>query len=179
MPGTCTGKWLTMLEANGISAPGAEISDTDVEIFYHLHQPRIRRPETRVLRHILITLNDQFFENQMPQVQARINDILNALIDDPQLFAELALKHSECPTSLNGGLIGTVQRGQLYPELEPVAFALQSGELSAIAQSPMGLHLLRCDSINPARELSLAEASPSIRLHLAKIREKARGQQAN
>jgi nitrogen fixation protein NifM len=167
-----------MLEANGIHDPVAEISDTDVEIFYHLHQPRIRRPETRVLRHILITLNDEFFENRLPQAQARINDIRKTLIDDPQRFAELALKHSECPTSLNGGLLGTVQRGQLYPELEPVAFTLQTGELSPIAKSPMGLHLLRCDSIQPARELSLAEASPSICRHLAKIREKARGQQA-
>ena len=145
-----------------------KISDIDVEIFYHLHQPRILRPETRVLRHILITLNDDFFENRLPQAQARINDIRKMLLDDPRRFAELALKHSECPTSLNGGLLGTVQRGQLYPELEPVAFALQAGELSSIAKSPMGLHLLRCDSISPARELSLAEASPSIRRHLEK-----------
>jgi nitrogen fixation protein NifM len=167
-----------MLEATGTIAPVAEISDTDVEIFYRLHQPRIGRPETRVLRHILITLNDAYFENRPPQAQARIDDIRSTLIADPQRFAELALKHSECPTSLNGGLLGTVRRGQLYPELEPVAFALQTGELSAVATSPMGLHLLRCDSIEPARELSLAEASASIRRHLAQLREKARGQQA-
>ncbi|MFY9327012.1 MAG: peptidylprolyl isomerase [Georgfuchsia sp.] len=150
------------------------ISDTDIEIFYHLHQPRIRRPETRVLRHILITLNNEFAENRPLQARARLNDIRKTLVREPHRFAELALKHSECPTSLNGGLLGTVPRGQLYPELEPVAFALKAGELSAIAESPMGLHLLRCDSIEPARELSLAEASPSIRRHL----EKMRGQQA-
>jgi nitrogen fixation protein NifM len=167
-----------MLETTGISAAAAAVSDTDVEIFYRLHQPRMRRPESRVLRHILITLNDDYFENRLPQVQSRINDIRKMLMDDPQRFDELALKHSECPTSLNGGLLGTVHRGQLYPELEPAAFALQTGELSAIAASPMGLHLLRCDGIEPERELSLAEASPSIRRHLAKVREKARGQQA-
>lgn len=150
----------------------AKISDTDVEIFYHLHQPRIRRPETRVLRHILITLNDEFAENRPLKARARLNDIRKTLIKDPQRFAELALKYSECPTSLDGGLLGTVQRGQLYPELEPVAFALQAGELSAIAESPMGLHLLRCDSINAARELSLAEANPFIRRHLEKARGK-------
>jgi nitrogen fixation protein NifM len=178
MPGTRTGEALIMLEAIDAIGSQAQISDTDVEIFYHLHQQRMRRPETRVLRHILITLNDAYFENRLPQVQARINEIRNTLIAGTERFAELALKHSECPTSLNGGLLGTVRRGQLYPELEPAAFALQTGELSAIAASPMGLHLLRCDSIEPASELSLAEASPSIRRHLMMMREKARGQAA-
>ena len=90
----------------------------------------------------------------------------------------MALKYSECPTALNGGLLGTVHRGKLYPELEPVAFALQPGELSAVATSPMGVHLLRCDNIEPARELSLAEATPSIRRHLTMMREKACAQVA-
>lgn len=150
----------------------ANISDTEVEIFYHLHQARFRLPETRVLRHILITLNNEFVENRPLQARVRLNDIRKTLIREPQRFAELALKHSECPTSLNGGLLGTVPRGQLYTELEPVAFALQAGELSAIAESPMGLHLMLCDSINPERDLSIAEASPSIRRYL----EKKRGQ---
>lgn len=141
----------------------ADIIDTEAEIYYHLHRPRFQLPETRVLRHILITLNNAFVENRPLQARARINDLRKTLIHQPQRFAELALKHSECPTSLNGGLLGTVLRGQLYPELEPIAFALQAGELSVITESPMGLHLLRCDHINPERALSFDEARPSIR----------------
>lgn len=142
------------------------ISDTDVEIFYLLHRQRLRRPETRRLRHILITLNDDYPDNRRPRVEARLAAMRHSLLDDPGSFAELALKHSECPTALHQGLIGAVPRGQLYPELDAVAFALQAGELSAITESPMGLHLLLCEAIEAERELSLDEAAPFIRRHL-------------
>jgi len=149
------------------------ISDTDIEIFYLMHRQRFRRAETRVLRHILITINDDIAENRRPEVEARLAAIRSTLVADPQRFAEQALQYSECPTALNAGLLGTVSRGQLYPELEPVVFALQPGEISVVAESPMGLHLLLCDSINVAQELSFAEASILIRRHLEKLRRSA------
>ena len=151
-----------------------EMSDRDIEVFYRRHRVRLRRPETRVLRHILITINDDIPDNRRNKAQGRIGAIRRILLDHPQRFAELALEFSECPTALNGGLLGSVRRGQLYAELEPVAFALEAGELSALAESPMGLHLLRCDIIHVARSLSLAEVTPFIRSHLTKLREQAR-----
>ena len=148
------------------------ISDTDIEIFYLMHQRRLRSAETRVLRHILITLNDDFADNRRPQVEDRLGAIRSRLLQAPQNFAAAALKYSECPTALNGGLLGTVPRGQLYPELERMAFGLQAGELSVVVESPMGLHLLRCDAINASREISLAEASPFIRRQLEQSRRR-------
>ena len=146
------------------------VSDADIEIFYLLHRRRLRSAETRELRHILITINDDYPDNRRPQAQSRLSAIRDALLAVPQDFAAAALQHSECPTALNGGLLGKVPRGSLYPELEPVAFALQAGELSTIAESPMGLHLLLCEAINAPRELSLAEASPFIRRQLERQR---------
>ena len=148
------------------------VSDTEVEIFYLMHRQRLQSVETRLLRHILITLNEDIAENRRAVAQARLSALRESLLDSPQDFAQAALQHSECPTALNGGLLGTVPRGKLYPELEPVAFALQPDELSAIAESPMGLHLLRCDAITPARQLSLAEASAAIRSHLERARQR-------
>ena len=148
------------------------ISDTDIEIFYLMHQRRLRSAETRLLRHLLITLNDDFADNRRPQVEARLGAIREQLLQAPQDFAAVALKYSECPTALNGGLLGTVPRGQLYPELERIAFSLQADQLSAIVESPMGLHLLRCDAINASREISLAEASPFIRRQLQQSRRR-------
>lgn len=159
-----------MKQQTKCSAEMTVISDDDIDIFYHMHRPRFRRPETRVLRHILITLNDSFIDNQRPQALVRIAAIRQTLLKNPQSFETQALKYSECPTALNAGLLGTVPRGQLYVELESVAFSLQPGELSSVTESPMGLHLLRCDSINAAQQASLAEASPAIRRHLEKMR---------
>ena len=59
----------------------------------------------------------------------------------PYKFAELALKHSECPTALQGGVLGIVPRGKLYPELDAVLFSIKAGEVSEIVESEIGFHL--------------------------------------
>jgi len=59
-------------------------------------------------------------------------------------FADLALKHSECPTALQGGVLGIVPRGKLYPELDAVLFSLKVGAVSDIVESEIGFHLLLC-----------------------------------
>jgi nitrogen fixation protein NifM len=154
----------TVLERVGARA--ASVSDTDVEIFYFMHKERFRRPETRVLRHILVTINETMPGNERDAAHAKMQSILARLIKDSSRFEEQALKHSECPTAMNGGILGTVKQGQLYAELEPIAFALTEGSLSEICESPIGFHILRCDSIEPARTLSLKEARERIRTHL-------------
>jgi hypothetical protein len=55
-----------------------------------------------------------------------------------------------------------VKRGQLYKELEPAAFALAAGEVSTVLESPIGLHILRCDEILPSGLLPFAEVREKI-----------------
>jgi len=102
-----------------IAAQAAAVSEIDVEIFWYLHKDRFRRAEMRVLRHILVTINEQLAGNDRQSARVRIEAIRTRLLREPQRFAEQALKHSECPTAINGGLLGTVPRGQLYPQLKP------------------------------------------------------------
>jgi len=80
------------------------------------------------------------------------------------------MKHSECPTALEGGYLGKLPRGQLFPELEEVAFCLQPGEVSDIVQSPLGYHILYCQAAHAAGPVTFREAEPKIREHLMKRR---------
>jgi nitrogen fixation protein NifM len=153
-----------------IATRSATVSDTEVEIFWFMHMDRFRRAETRVLRHILVTINEQLAGNERPAARARIDAIHSRLTKSPERFAEQALKHSECPTAMNGGLLGTVPRGQLYPELESVAFALAEAGLSAPIESELGYHLIHCEIINPERQSQLDEVRPNIREHLEQQR---------
>jgi peptidyl-prolyl cis-trans isomerase C len=149
------------------------ISDTDVEIFYLLHRDRFRRPELRTLRHILMTLDDSLNGSDRATLASRMESLRQRLLKAPERFAEQALKHSECPTAMNGGLLGRLQRGQLYAELEPVAFALAVGELSVAVESPLGFHLIYCEAIEAASQRSLEEVSEQIRTHLRDSRHSA------
>jgi nitrogen fixation protein NifM len=149
-----------------VGARAAAVSDTEVEIFWFMHRERFRRAETRVLRHILITINEQFADGGRQAARARVDAIRVRLLKNPERFAEQALKHSECPTAMNGGLLGAVPRGKLFPELEPVAFSLGAGELSQPVESELGWHLILCETINAERPSELAEVSPAIRERL-------------
>ena len=82
------------------------------------------------------------------------------------------MKHSECPTALQGGLLGEVPSGQLYPELDAALFLMHEGETSEILESPMGLHLLRCEAITPAAVLPLKDARGPIRTLLEQRRKR-------
>lgn len=148
-------------------------SDTDVEIFYIQHRARFRRPEMRTLRHILVTVNDALPANARATARARIDAVRQRLAQEPRRFAEQALKHSECPTAMNGGLLGKVPRGTLFAEIEAAAFALDAGELSAVVESPLGFHVVLCDSIQAEAQLPLADVRETICAHMTTMRRAA------
>lgn len=150
-----------------VAAGAPQASDVDVSIFYHAHLERFRMPETREAFHILVSINEDFTENTHAAAQERIETIGVQLAKKPRRFAELAQRHSECPTALQGGRIGPVKRGQLYPSLDEALFAMGEDEIQGPVESPMGLHFLLCGKIQPSRTLSLKDAAPGIRRHLA------------
>jgi peptidyl-prolyl cis-trans isomerase C len=138
------------------------ISETDERLFYELHRERFKTPEQRSARHILITINDDFAENSRDAARARLEQIaatLNKAASNPAAdgltgrFARQARRYSECPTAMEDGKLGSVVRGQLYPELDAVLFALPEGGVSGIVESQLGFHLILCERIQPARDL--------------------------
>lgn len=156
-----------------VASREAKVSDLDAEIYYFIHREKFRRLENRTLRHILVTINDDLPGSDRVSAWRHIEALQTQLKNAPDRFAELALKHSECPTAMQGGLLGTLRRGQLYPELEPVAFALRLGELSEIVESPMGFHLLYCVAIEDESFVPFSVVREKIRAHLSARRQKA------
>jgi peptidyl-prolyl cis-trans isomerase C len=159
-----------ILEKVGTRA--AMVSDVDVELYYRYHPDQFRRPETRLARHILVTVNEAIAENTRTAARRRVEDIAARLAKEPQRFEEQALKHSECPTALDGGKLGDLPRGKLFPELDKALFELQAGEVSGVLESELGFHVLRCDAINAAGVLGYAQAKP----HIRKLMEQKRKQ---
>ena len=141
----------------------AQVSDIDVELYYHYHPEQFTRPETRRARHILITVNEDMPENTRARARERIDAIAVRLAREPRRFGEQALKHSECPSAMNGGLLGDARRGQLYPELDALLFAMEAGEIGPVTESPMGFHILLCEHIQPAGLVPLHQVKAKIR----------------
>jgi len=151
----------TVLDLIGSRSP--HISDIEIGIYYHLHPEQFVKPELREAWHILISINSDYPENTRATARTRLEDISAKLQKKPHKFADLALKHSECPSALQGGLLGLVPRGKLYPELDAVLFKLKAGAISDIVESEIGFHVVLCKQIQKAETLSLQKATPKIR----------------
>ncbi|MCG7977817.1 MAG: nitrogen fixation protein NifM [Candidatus Thiodiazotropha endolucinida] len=146
-----------------VAANSPDVSDIDVNLFYAMHQERFELPEQRQGRHILITVNPSFPENTAETVRERMAQILEKLAGRTNRFPEFAKRYSECPTAMEGGKLGEVKRGQLYPELDAVLFSMQENEISSIIASEMGYHILLCEMIKPAKRVPISKVKTKIR----------------
>ncbi len=155
-----------------VGARAESVSDMDIDLYYQYHPEQFRRPETRLVRHILVTINETIPENTREAAGKRIDEIAARLAKEPQRFEEQALKHSECPTALDGGKLGDLPRGKLFPELDKALFELKAGEVSGVLESELGFHVLRCDTITEAGILCYDLAKPHICKLLAQKRKR-------
>jgi len=170
---------------NRISANHAAVTETDERLFYELHHERFVTPQRRTARHILITINQDYAENSRAAARARLEVIADKLKADPkgnsgdavQRFARKARRNSECPSAMKDGKLGTLARGQLYPEVEAALFALTEGTISDIVESPIGFHLVLCERIHPERRLSFNQVRE--RIHTALEQRNRRETQRN
>jgi peptidylprolyl isomerase/peptidyl-prolyl cis-trans isomerase C len=161
----------TILER--VASRANSVSEVEIGLYYHLHPEKFHQPERRSVSHILISINPDYPENTRTEATRRAEDLRQLLQQHPQQFADLALKHSECPTALQGGDLGSIAAGKLYPELDAVLFQLKTNEISVVVESEIGLHILWCRQIHKARKLSYTKAAPKIR---ALMREQAQYQ---
>lgn len=146
-----------------IASRTPKISEVEVGIFYHSHREKFNLPERRHARHILISINPDYPENTREKGLERIQAIAETIKRKPHKFADLALKNSECPTAMNGGNLGEIIPGKLFPELDEVLFKLRQNEISEPVETEIGYHLIQCLKIQRAETLSLQKATPKIR----------------
>ena len=153
-----------------VASRAAKVSELDCMLFYYMHKDKFNQPETRTARHILITLNEDFAENKREAALQRMLAIRKRVSQKSKRFSEQAMKHSECPTAMNGGLLGRIPKGQLYTELDDKLFDMKAGEVSEVLESELGFHILYCEQIHPAGPVPFKEAEPRIREKLSRRR---------
>lgn len=146
-----------------VSSHRPTVTEIDERLFFELHKERFTQPERRKVRHILITVNDAYEENRRDVARGRIERLADKLDGRANRFASLARKHSECPTAMEDGRLGTLPRGRLYAELDAVLFSLAEGAISGPVESDMGFHLLWCEKIHRRVTLPFSKARPRIR----------------
>ena len=84
-------------------------------------------------RHILVATESQCIE-------------LKSQIESGADFAELARKHSSCPSSREGGDLGSFGPGEMVPEFDQVVFSADVNTVQGPVRTQFGYHLLEVTS---------------------------------
>ena len=167
------------------------VSELDARLYYELHADEFVSPERRTARQILVTINHDFKENSREASRARMDRIAAKLKRSPKRFADHARRYSECPSALEGGRLGVIRRGQLFPQLDRALFSMAGGAISDVLETEVGFHLLWCEKVTPARAVAFSRVEAGIRKLLEErnrrncqkafvkqLREKSRGSES-
>ncbi len=107
--------------------------------------------------HILVKVDPKADDAAKKAALAKINDIKAQVTKNPALFDTLAKSSSDCPSGKNGGSLGAFSKGQMVPEFEVAAFALEPGKISDVVTTQFGYHIIRRDASQGAKPVPFAE----------------------
>ncbi len=137
-----------------------EVTDEDIA----RETPQATEDEQVHARHILIRVE----EGKEDEARRKAEDILRRLRSGEN-FERLAREYSEDPASAaKGGDLGFFGRGQMVPEFEQAAFALEPGEISGLVRSPFGFHIIQTlEKTRPGEAARRSQAEFNARLKKA------------
>ena len=130
------------------------VGDADIKQYYNSHKTQYVQPESRDVRHILVT-------------KKALADSLYQQLKGGGNFAKLAKQYSKDPGSAaNGGKL-TVSKGQTVPEFDKTAFSLKTGAISQPVHTQYGYHIIQAlSAVKAAKTTSLAQVRASIQQQL-------------
>ncbi|MCB1503068.1 MAG: peptidyl-prolyl cis-trans isomerase [Bauldia sp.] len=136
--------------------------------FYNRHEAHFRAPAVYEASHILIAAPEDADARTRADAAARA--LLGVLATRPQDFADMARRHSDCPSGANGGRLGQLCAGDTAPEFEAALGGLAVG---AITPEPVatryGSHIVRLDAREQGAILPFDLARPRIRETLERL----------
>ena len=105
------------------------------------------------LSHILLTFPESASGDQVKEVEDLANEIYTQLQDGAD-FREMAARHSDGPTALEGGSLGWMQGAQVPTLFTDVLQDMGAGDVSEPIRTASSFHLVRVDDLRSAIERS-------------------------
>ncbi|MFC0417397.1 peptidylprolyl isomerase [Cytobacillus solani] len=111
-----------------------KVTEKEVKEYYDNYKPQIKA------RHILIKVDE---DTTAEEAKKKIDEVKKKLNEGGK-FEDLATEYSEDPGSAaNGGDLGWFGAGQMVPEFEEAAYALDVNEISEPVKSQHGYHVIQ------------------------------------
>ena len=127
------------------------VTDDEVKARYEKEIAALPPQEEVHARHILVKTEDE--------AKAVI-----AALDGGKDFAELAKEKSSDPSKSEGGDLGYFKKGQMVPEFEAAAFALEKGQYTKTpVKSQFGFHVIKVEDKRTAAPPPLEQVNTQVR----------------
>ena len=127
--------------------------------------PVFKTEESAHARHILCSYKATDTDAVKTEKKALAEKCRKELVGGAD-FAELAKKHSDCPSKQKGGDLGTFSRGQMVKTFEDAAFTQKIKDIGPVVESRFGYHVIQVLERSEAGSKPMAEAKPKILKHL-------------
>jgi foldase protein PrsA len=138
-------------------AASKDIEVTEEEVQAKYDEMKNKKPEIRA-SHILVT-----DEETAKEIQAKLQA--------GEAFEELAAEYGTDGTASQGGDLGFFGEGQMVPDFEQAAYALEVGEISDIVKTDFGYHLIKLTDKkeNEVKSLDEMRADIEAEIRLTKL----------
>jgi len=147
------------------------VTDRDAKKYYDENPTRFEAPDTVRASHILLSTVDPKTTRALPDDQkAARRKEAEALLKRARAgedFAKLAREYSDDTVSKARGGEYTFAHGQMVPEVEAAAFAMNPNQIGDIVTSSYGYHIIKVIEKIPAHKVQFADAVSDIKDGLA------------
>ena len=126
-----------------------QVKESDVRRYYDESKDFFDQVAVRA-SHIVLKVPSTATEAERNAARDKIQALRAEIAAGKLDFAEAAKKHSQCPSSPNGGDIGYFARkGMIDENFARIAYAMKVGEMSDIVTTDYGLHLITVTDRKP------------------------------
>ena len=141
--------------------PARPVDEAACRRYFDANVDRLREPDRARLRHILLAAAPDDLDGRL-RARELGEQLIAELRETPERFAELAQRHSACPSREDGGNLGWVERGTTVPEFERQVLRLESGLARLTVESRWGHHVVVVDAVERGVPLDYARAAPRV-----------------
>jgi peptidyl-prolyl cis-trans isomerase C len=149
-----------------------EATDEECSRYYALHPEHFSSGDLVFARHILFAITPGA---PIALIRAQAEKVLDEARAEPSRFAELARRHSNCPSGERDGNLGQLSRGECVPEFEQALFeGRATGMLPRLVKTRFGFHIVAIDRRVAGRLVPYEAVREQVAAHLyAAVQEKA------